>query len=377
MTVSESSREVETLPGACYTSHEFYERELASVFLDDWFCLGRADQIPQVGDYFTVSVGPDPLIVIRSGAQTVHVLSAVCRHRSMVIAEDRGHCSRFLVCPYHSWTYDLTGRLRGAPDMTRTRGFVKEAVRLPSLKTEIWKGFIFATLNDARTALSARLAALEPLISRYDVESLKALPPRPYEFSCNWKIRMENGMECYHCSRLHSGYHDCAPSRNTVPVTLPFNDKFIVNIVETTHIDAALTPPDYKAFFPPLPGLTTQERSQMMWVSVLPNLSIAFNADNVHYSCWWPLAVDLTQIESSWMYPDTVIRSANFGEEFQYQLDKQVEIIEQDSEACERVQRGLRSRLASQSRLSWQEESVARFMRWLVDRYQEAGLDVR
>ena len=122
------------LPRECYTSQAFYEFEMQTMFSTEWLCLGRADEIPNPGDYFTVTVGADPLIVVRDETGEIHVLSAVCRHRGMVICSDSGNCGGQLVCPYHAWTYNTSGRLTNAPDMQRSGAFDKSRVRLPELR---------------------------------------------------------------------------------------------------------------------------------------------------------------------------------------------------------------------------------------------------
>jgi phenylpropionate dioxygenase-like ring-hydroxylating dioxygenase large terminal subunit len=99
--------EAVALPKECYTSREFFEFELATVFSTEWLCLGRLEQVPTPGDYLRVDVADDPLIVLRDDHAEIRVLSAVCAHRSMVIVEGRGNCGRRLVCPYHWLTYDL------------------------------------------------------------------------------------------------------------------------------------------------------------------------------------------------------------------------------------------------------------------------------
>ncbi len=96
----------DTLPPQCYTSPQFYEFELEAIFCKEWVCLGHVHQIPRPGDYFTITIGDDPLIVVRDESGDVRVVSAVCRHRGMVLAEGSGHCDRLLVCPYHEWSYD-------------------------------------------------------------------------------------------------------------------------------------------------------------------------------------------------------------------------------------------------------------------------------
>jgi phenylpropionate dioxygenase-like ring-hydroxylating dioxygenase large terminal subunit len=256
--------------------------------------------------------------------------------------------------------------------MSRTRAFDKSLVRLPSLRTEVWMGFVFVNFDPDAAPLAPRLEEVEPLLANYGVEDLVSLPAKEFDFECNWKIMMENGIECYHCSRVHRGYHDCAPSRNVLPSPLPDSDAAIIMQVRTTHPDAAFLPPDFKAPFPPLPGLTDEERGRMMWVAIPPNLMLSCQSDNIHYFLWQPRAPELVSLVVGWLYPRATVDREDFETAFAAQLEGQTPIVEQDSFVCKEVQRGLRSRLAARGPFSWEEETVAHFDRWVVERYHRA-----
>jgi phenylpropionate dioxygenase-like ring-hydroxylating dioxygenase large terminal subunit len=364
----------DTLPRQCYTSPEFHEFEVEAIFRKEWVCLGHVGQIPKPGDYFTISIANDPLIVLRDESGEVQVLSAVCRHRGMVMAEGTGHCDRRIVCPYHAWSYDLRGALMGAPDMNRTHGFDRRQIRLPSLRAEVWKGFIFANYDQNAEPLAAQLADVEPIIDHYRVETLQFMHPSSYTFEANWKILIENGIECYHCSLLHRGYHDCAPSQNQLPEPLPEHESVIVTQVRTTHRDAAFTPPHFRALFPPLPHLTEDERHRMTWVAILPNVLLSMQSDNVHYFLVTPTGPEQVTAAVGWLYPPSTVAMATFEELFQHQVEIHRPIIEQDQLACSGVQKGLHSSLATRGRFAWEEEPVAHFGRWLVERYRRSAI---
>jgi phenylpropionate dioxygenase-like ring-hydroxylating dioxygenase large terminal subunit len=365
----------DTLPPQCYTSLQFHEFEVEAIFRKEWLCLGHVGQIPGPGDYFTITVANDPLIVLRDESGEVRILSAVCRHRGMVLTEGSGHCDRLLVCPYHGWSYDLRGDLVAAPDMGRTLGFDKRLIRLPSLRAEVWKGFIFVTYTKDAEPLAAQLAAVEPIIEHYRIDDLQFTHPSSYTFDANWKILMENGIECYHCSRLHRGYHDCAPSHNQLPEPLPDHESVIVTQVRTTHRDAAFTPPTFKAPFPVLPDLTDDERHRMTWVAVLPNVLLSLQSDNVHYFLLTPTGPERLSVAVGWLYPHSTVAMSTFEELFRYQLEVHRPIIEQDRRACSGVQKGLHSSLATRGRLAWEEEPVAHFGRWLIERYRRGLIE--
>jgi nitrite reductase/ring-hydroxylating ferredoxin subunit len=113
-----------TLPPELYTSPEVLAFEREAVYAKEWLCVGRAERIPEVGDWFTVTIMDEPIIVVRDKGGEVGALSAVCQHRAMQVCDGQGNSTTFK-CPYHHWNYGLDGRLLGAPAMERTEEFDK------------------------------------------------------------------------------------------------------------------------------------------------------------------------------------------------------------------------------------------------------------
>src|SRR5215510_6688483 len=120
--------------------------ELERIFARDWLCPGLAADIPNPGDYVTFSINDQPVFVVRGPDGQIRGFSNVCLHRMMRLLEDRGSC-RTVVCPYHAWSYDLGGRLIGAPHMKGAEGFRPADHRLPAIRTEVWEGWIYVTLD--------------------------------------------------------------------------------------------------------------------------------------------------------------------------------------------------------------------------------------
>ena len=190
-----------TFPAESFTSEEFYKFEKDAIFSNEWLCIGRANDIPKKGDYFTRDIIGEPLIVVRQADGTIKTLSNVCRHRAMRVAEGAGSVRRFR-CVYHSWVYGLDGQLQSAPDLNESEYFNKSEVKLPEIRTEVWEGFIFITLNDDIPSISERLKPLGEYLKNWELESLHAAAPLSFfEVSANWKVF---GDECYHCAHLHS-----------------------------------------------------------------------------------------------------------------------------------------------------------------------------
>ncbi len=135
-----------TLPAEIYTSDEFLRFEFDALFAREWLCVGRASRIPNPGDWFTITIAGEPLIVVRDKEGGINCLSAVCQHRAMQVCDGQGNGTTFK-CPYHHWNYGLDGRLLGAPAMERTEGFDKKDFPLPRMRVEQWQGFVFVNLD--------------------------------------------------------------------------------------------------------------------------------------------------------------------------------------------------------------------------------------
>ena len=151
-----------TMPPDIYTSEEFLAFERDSVFAHEWQCVGRASRIPNVGDYFTTTVNGEAIVVTKAKDGEVHAFSSICQHRGMQVVADAGNCSKF-TCLYHLWSYDLTGRLLGAPAMERTENFNRKDFPLPPLKVELWQGFVFVHFDLDAAPLGQTLSTYSPL----------------------------------------------------------------------------------------------------------------------------------------------------------------------------------------------------------------------
>ncbi|QEW20889.1 Benzene 1,2-dioxygenase subunit alpha [Marinibacterium anthonyi] len=193
--------EGQCLPGAFYTDPDFFRHEVDTFLSREWHCLGRADELPKPGDYFTTQLFDEPLLVVRDGEGAIRVLSNLCRHRGMPLAEGRGATRRF-VCSYHAWSYELNGMLANAPRM-RDRGVTPGSCRLHGFRSEIWNGFIYVNLDDQAHPLAPRLDRLQALLGHYGTDTMRHVETFEEEWQTNWKCLVENFMEAYHLSVVH------------------------------------------------------------------------------------------------------------------------------------------------------------------------------
>ncbi len=323
--------EARCLPGEFYTCPDFFRFEVENFLKKEWHCLGRVDEVPNPGDYFTTQLFEESLLVIRGDDGMIRVLSNVCRHRGMPLAEGKGSARR-LVCSYHAWSYERDGRLANAPRM-QDKGVGAHNCSLPSFRTELWNGFIYVNLDDDAAPLAGRLGKLEALLANYQTERMRLVHSQEEIWNTNWKCLVENFMEAYHLSVVH-------------PQTLhPYTP---TGMSRKALSDEAFT--SYCANYPDTaasrglgaPGLSEEERRRSTLFCLFP-LQIASQAATLLVSLnIQPLAVD--KIRVRWTM--STYENELTAEELEGRLALWNEVNREDREKLERMQRVLGSRHA-------------------------------
>lgn len=192
------------MPKSVYTSPDFAALEEAHILAKEWLCAGRADALPNPGDYLTMDISGEPIIVLRDRDGALRGLSNVGRHRMSTFLEGRGNV-RSIVCPYHAWTYNLDGSLRGAPAMDLNEGFCKSEIKLPEVRVRDWLGWILVTLNREAPEPQEALKDVEALVGYLDMASYREAFREEFDWNTNWKVLAENFMESYHLPVCHEG----------------------------------------------------------------------------------------------------------------------------------------------------------------------------
>lgn len=361
-----------TLPPVLYTSDEVLHLEKEALFTKEWLCVGRAERIPNIGDWFTVTIMGEPLIVARDKEQQVRCMSAVCQHRAMQVCDGSGNSTTFK-CPYHHWNYALDGRLLGAPAMERTEGFDKGDWGLPQLRVEEWMGFVFVNLDPDAAPLAPTLERYAPYVHNYDLEhavcpgtfTLEGLP-------WNWKVMFENFNDGYHANRLHQYVQDFCPS-NMSAFPEPWSDdsNVIFRTSGYTHIDGGFNA-THRVIMNVFPGLTDEERTRSTFALIPPTLCFGTAPDQCFFFLVRPTGPQTIDVEIGYIFHPSSLDDPLFDEKVALS-DAGVQVfVRQDQDATTKVQRGLNSRFAPRGRYSWQEESHVQFNRWLVQRYRSA-----
>ena len=194
-----------TIPYSWYSDETVLRLEQERIFASSWQYVGHTGRAPDVGSFFTATVGHVPIVVVRGRDETLRAFLNVCRHRGFLVCDGEGK-RETLQCPYHAWTYDLDGSLRAAPRADREPGFVFEELGLRPAAIGTWGPFVFVNPDPDATPLAETLGELPSLLADggIDVDAL-VFDTRAEvdEYRANWKVCVENFLECYHCSVAH------------------------------------------------------------------------------------------------------------------------------------------------------------------------------
>ncbi len=187
-----------------YKDPEIYQQEMDRIFMKSWLYAGHVSQIKNVGEYFLYEIDTESVIIIREDKDTVNALMNVCRHRGSRVCLQASGTQKLLVCPYHGWTYERSGALRGAnhtyPD------FDKSGYALKTVNLKIFHGMIFINFDKDPISFDAIEKDLDECLIPYRLDKTKIAHKQSYPIKSNWKLAVENYCECYHCVPSHPEY---------------------------------------------------------------------------------------------------------------------------------------------------------------------------
>lgn len=379
--IEESTQDMSTgfnFPRECYTDEEFYEFEQEAIFMRNWLCVGRIDDVPNPGDYLRIDVGDEPLVMVRDKDMAIRVFSPICPHRGHLLCEGKGNTGRLFRCPFHAWTFGLDGHLIAAPSMNETVGLkeLKAEAHMPSHKVEIWNGFVFMNFDPDAKPLAPTLHKLTKALENYHIEDMISMPTADDPVAeWDWKTQLENGIEPYHTAYLHGMLHDFAHVRLTSFVDFDDDDGAVYHPTGFYYPDAGFNATG-KALMPIIPTLTDEERSQVLFASIPPNLGFGVVPEGAFYYLCMPAGPGKMNLRIGNLYPKESTKIPLFDELYKIAQDAMVVFQEQDSAATTSVQKGNKSRFRKPGRFSFQEESLLQFYQWLHIRYRRYADEV-
>ncbi len=336
------------LPAEAYTADDVFAWEQRQLYAGTYMCVGRETELraPSTGDRLltqrALMVGDVHVLLTWSGEgeTEVQAFANTCRHRAHELVEpDGGHSRHSIICPYHAWTYDLSGALRAAPGYQEVPGFDPSAHELVALPVRRWHGWLF--VHGATSLRSGQvlpfdmfIGALEGLVAPYDPAALVLGDRHTYVVEANWKVISENYHECYHCPLIHPELCQVTPPSSGDNLDLP--GSWVGGTMELREGMQTMSLTG-ESGGRPIPGVSP---TTVLYAGLVPNLLISAHPDYVMTHRLVPLAPGRTWVECSWYFPDTgddPSIDASYAVEFWDLTNKQ------DWRACESVQRGLAS----------------------------------
>jgi len=359
-------REAWTLPPSAYASPQIYDAEVRHIFRKNWLPVGRTEQIPNAGDYFSVDLFGDALVVVRGRDGGINCLSRVCLHRGAELVTGSGSApGKLLLCPYHNWSYDLEGHLRAAPMTDDLQGFDKKACKLPSLRVETSEGFIFVNFDPDAPPLAPRLGGFTEFFGPYRLgEMLLHEEVLEFDSPYNWKVLTENFMEAYH----HIG-----PHQNTLRDPYPVEHSFVPdNAGEDWSILAMPGRSDNVTAFPPLDTITDWRRDGLVAAVAFPYTLLAAASDGALWYEIAPTAHDHFRLRIRFLLPRSAYGHPEFAERFAAWKGLVEHVHGEDHAINLKVWRGLRSGLSTAGRLTRHERAIWQMNRWWCRQMQPA-----
>ncbi|HKF71322.1 MAG TPA: aromatic ring-hydroxylating dioxygenase subunit alpha [Stellaceae bacterium] len=353
--------EAETLPPWCYTSQQFYDREVERVFKRSWNFIGREDELPKAGDYAAYDLVGEPVLIVRDRAGTLRAFANSCRHRGTRLLDSTGN-RRGIICPYHGWAYGLDGKLIGAAGMEETHGFDKRAYGLHPIRLKTWDGFVFINLGTGSVGLREYLGDLPETLDSYRLSDMVCVRRREYDLACNWKIYLENAMEDYHTPYVH---RQSIGAQHTVPEKSHGAWGGIHMAAEKT---IAVLAEDLAHALPPIPSLKGKPAAGTYFLVLYPSTFFALTQDCMWWLQQFPQGPARTKVVIGSCFPRATVARADFAEKVGFYYRRWDKSLPEDNAISERQQAGLRSSFASPGRLSVREPMVRDIANWLLDR---------
>jgi carnitine monooxygenase subunit len=329
-----------SLPGWVYHDAGFFAREMDAVIRPSWQVVCHISDIPGAGDWHSLEVLGENIIVMRGDDGIVRAFNNACRHRASRLVDGASGCAKKLVCPYHGWTYEKDGQLSGVPNKGDYVGLDRSKLGLNPVDLEIWQGFILVRLGGDGPSVADMMSPYEAMIAPYRFAEMKAfgrvtLRPR----ALNWKTIADNYSDGLHIPIAHPG------------LTRLFGRGYGIEANE--HVDrmwgdlvdrpsANMSERAYQKFLPTTPHLPADKQRHWLYFKLWPNVAFDIYPDQVDFMHFVPVSATHTLIrEISYALPDAR-REMKAARYLNWRINRQVNT--EDSILIERVQAGMASR---------------------------------
>ena len=369
---------IPTLPGDAYVDPGVFALEQERIFERVWCCAADSRKLTEPGAFVTTQIGRESVIVTRARDGAPRAYLNVCRHRgSTICSELEGKVKRAFRCPYHAWTYDLNGKLIAAPNIADLGDIDRTAYGLHSLHVREWLGYVWVCLAEEAPSFEATVIAevVDRLgdvasIDHYETEKLAVGRHITYDVRANWKLIVENFMECYHCATIHPELTQVLPE-----FADGYAAQYYVGHGAEFGEDIDGFTVDGRPGVEEIPTVPEHQDRRYYAITVKPHVFVNLIPDHVVFIRMVPLSVDFTRVEADWLYLPKVVER---GEDIQASVELFHRVNQQDFDACERCQPRMSSRsFARGGVLVPVEHHIGAFHQWVLDQLGEKAAALR
>ena len=367
--IAAGSSLVPTMPGSAYTDPAYFAAEQEKIFEQRWTCVAWAKDLARPGAFRTVDVGRENVLLTRGRDGAIRAFLNVCRHRgARICTEESGEVRRNLQCPYHAWTYGLDGKLVAAPNLSSMPDVDRQEYGLVTVHVREWCGYVWVSLaadppsfaDDVLGEIVTRLGDVASLQS-YAVENLELGRRIRYDVKANWKLIVENFMECYHCATIHPELTEVLPE-----FADGYAAQFFVGHGAEFGEDVQGFTVDGSEGFGKLPGVDEDHDRRYYAITIKPQVFVNLVPDHVIWHRMIPMGPDRTIVECDWLFAPSVVAS---GADVDASVELFHRVNQQDFDACERTQPAMSSRAyAKGGVLVPVEHHIAMFHEWVAER---------
>ncbi len=337
-----------TLPSAAYTSEQVYQEELNLVQRRSWHAVARLEQLPEPGDYLSLDLFGQPIVVIRGEDNAVRALSRVCLHRAATLVDGSGNLDK-LSCPYHRWSYSLDGTLLRAPLMDGAEEFEPGTMCLPRFNVELWNGFVMVNLDTEAAPFASQVTGLSEHFEPYKLGDMRIVRTMDYPSGWNWKVLVENFMEAYH----HIGTHS-----ETLGPEYRARESFVDN-----------AEPDWSLLsMPNSQAATTDEDLDLFAAVAFPQFLFAVTAGGLIWYQVLPKNAHELMLKIHVAVPESALSLPDIEQLIETQVATVQTVHDEDISANNLVWQGLGAPFTKQGRLSPLEGSIWQLNQWWLDR---------
>ena len=296
------------IPTQRHVSEDFFRLERERLWPRTWVLAGRAEQIPEPGDFFTFGELGVPLLVVRGTDGDVRCYYNTCQHRGAPVVRDEAGSARRLRCQYHSWTYEIDGgTLVSVPDERDFVDLVREDRCLPRARCDTFAGFVFVNLDLDAPSLRDWLGSAAEMLEPFRGESLREVYRESRIIPCNWKVTAEAFLEVYHFRHIHA--HDgvsVLDNRGAAMGLYPHGHSRMITPYSTQNVERSgmSSWDDWHHLdtgpMPAIDGVPAMVDCTSTAVSLFPNVIIPLGRIGFPINVFWPIDAGTTRLD--WIY---------------------------------------------------------------------------